>query len=88
MAAIPEVTSPLASAPTTAGADLLTPIEASVLLCLSVPHLALLRCKRLGPRYLKLGHRTIRYHRSDLIDWLDHCTRSTADSDATLANRS
>jgi hypothetical protein len=49
----------------------LTPEEAAKFLRLSAQHLANLRCKRLGPPYLKVSPHAVRYRLDDLIAYLE-----------------
>ncbi len=51
--------------------DYLSPEEASAYLRLSVGHLAQLRYRGEGPKYLKPTAKTVLYRRSDLDSWLN-----------------
>lgn len=49
---------------------LIPPVELSDRLGLTPQLLADWRSRRVGPAYLKLGHRTVRYRSSDVDKWL------------------
>jgi len=51
--------------------DLLTPEQAAELMSRSVLTLQDMRTKGGGPKYVKLGHRTIRYRREDIEAWIN-----------------
>lgn len=60
---------------------LLTTEQAAVLLGFHPSYLAKARLTGTGPRFLKIGARSVRYRRSDIDAWLADKTRiSTADS--------
>lgn len=48
---------------------LLTPKEAAAFLQVSEKLLEKWRMKGTGPKFRRLGHRTVRYLQADLIDW-------------------
>lgn len=48
---------------------LLTPKEAAAFLRVSEKTLEGWRSKGTGPKFRRLGHRTVRYLQADLIDW-------------------
>lgn len=50
--------------------NLLTPKEAAVFLRVAEKTLEGWRSKGTGPKFLRLGRRTVRYLQADLIDWL------------------
>lgn len=49
---------------------LLKPEDAAEILGCTTKHLEGLRCRGGGPRYVRLGWRTVRYRRSQLESWL------------------
>lgn len=53
---------------------LLTENEAAAVLCLSVKTLRTWRCRKSGPRYIKLGG-AVRYAISDLGEYVQQCAR-------------
>lgn len=55
---------------------LMTAGEAGDLLAMTTGALAQLRYAGTGPKYLKLGGRSVRYRREDLEEWLRQCTRT------------
>lgn len=57
--------------------DLLNPKEASAVVTLTVGYLAKLRRESLGPPWIKIGKRVVRYRRADLLAWLAQHERST-----------
>lgn len=58
------------------GEILLTPKEAATFLRVSESFLAKSRMRGDGPRYRKLS-RAIRYLKSDLLDWLKACAKTS-----------
>lgn len=52
------------------GEDLLTPRQAAAVLEVALCTLAAWRYRGTGPSYRRLGYRTVRYSRMDIIDWL------------------
>ncbi len=70
---LPDTTSiePAPQPPATATDELLTPEAAAVLLGCAAATLAKWRCLRSdGPRFIKLGARTVRYPASELRAWI------------------
>ncbi len=55
---------------------LMTASEASDLLAMTKGALAQLRYLGTGPRFVKLGKRSVRYRPEDLEAWISQCTRS------------
>lgn len=51
--------------------DLLAPDQVAKLLGVTRKRLAEWRSQGIGPEFLKLGHRTVRYHVEDLDTWLE-----------------
>lgn len=51
--------------------QLLTPAEVAELLKLQPSTLVEWRRLRKGPRHIRVGHRTVRYRRSDIDAWLE-----------------
>lgn len=51
--------------------QLLTVDETAALLKISVEQLKEWRMRGEGPKILRLGHRTVRYRRSDIRAWMD-----------------
>ena len=51
--------------------NVLTTQEAAQVLGLAVTTLCKYRCFGGGPRYLKIGKKSVRYRMSDLTTWLD-----------------
>jgi excisionase family DNA binding protein len=49
---------------------LLTPREVADLLRVSLDHLKGWRCSGTGPRFVRLGHRTVRYDEASVEQWL------------------
>ena len=58
------------------GSELLTPKEAASFLKVSQSFLAKKRMHGDGPRYRKLS-RAVRYLKSDLLDWLKVCAKTS-----------
>lgn len=56
--------------------EYLNPDEASALARVSKHHLAQLRFKGEGPKFLKPTPRTVLYRRSDIIAWLEASERT------------
>ena len=50
---------------------LLTQRQAAVVLCLSERSIERLRCTGLGPRFVRVGQRSIRYRQSDLAAYVE-----------------
>ena len=58
----------------------LKPRAAAAYACLSVASLARMRVEGNGPRFIKVGHRSVLYDRCDLDSWLcERKRRCTAD---------
>lgn len=53
--------------------DLVDPIAASCRLRLSRSKLAAMRCRGTGPKFVKMGARTVYYRVRDLDEYLDRC---------------
>lgn len=51
--------------------EIMTPQQAAAFLGLSVDHMRDMRAEKIGPAYSQPASKTIRYLRSDLIDWLN-----------------
>lgn len=51
--------------------DLLTDTEAAAILNLGVRTLRNWRCNGLGPRWVKIGLRAVRYHRRDIAAFIE-----------------
>jgi predicted DNA-binding transcriptional regulator AlpA len=51
--------------------QMLTAHEVASILRLSVPTLSEWRSSGIGPTFKRLGHRTIRYRREDVLAWID-----------------
>ena len=64
---------------------LLTTRQASELLGLSVYHLARLRCEGGGPRFVKLGHSSVRYRAADLESWVESRVRQNTTGEGEAA---
>ena len=60
---------------------LLSPQDAADFLCTTPGNLAVLRCKRQGPKYIKLG-KSVRYAPADLIAYIESRTVSPVTADA------
>lgn len=60
---------------------LLTPPEAAAFLQVSERLLEKWRSKGTGPKYRRLGHRTIRYLQDDLTNWPGITTKKTTDKE-------
>lgn len=60
----------------------LTVDEASILCGLSPRTLESLRQKGNGPKFFKIGQRTVRYRRADLMEWIGAPRLSTAEGAA------
>lgn len=65
--------------------SLLNPREASAYVGLSESHLAKLRCWGQGPRFSKLGSRSVRYLRADLDAWISAGMRTSTATGAEVA---
>lgn len=61
---------------------LLTPIEAAAFLQLTVKTLEKWRGKGIGPKFRRMGHRTVRYSQDDLVNW-PGMVNTTASTPAT-----
>jgi predicted DNA-binding transcriptional regulator AlpA len=59
-------------------AALLTDVQAAERLNLKVQTLRKWRLEKVGPVYLKMGIRSVRYQESDLEEWIANCPRCTA----------
>jgi excisionase family DNA binding protein len=57
----------------------LTPAETAKLLRISQDQLQKLRSAGTGPAYSRIGHRTVRYERSNVIAWLRQQASSRPD---------
>ena len=55
---------------------LMTATEAGDLLAMTRGALAQLRYMGTGPKFVKLGGRSVRYRREDLEEWIAECTRT------------
>ena len=55
---------------------LMTAGEAGDLLAMTKGALAQMRYLGTGPRFVKLGKRSVRYRHEDLEDWIAQCTRT------------
>jgi predicted DNA-binding transcriptional regulator AlpA len=59
---------------------LLTQRQAAVVLCLSERSIERLRCSGLGPRFVRVGQRSVRYRQSDLAAYVEaRAVRSTSE---------
>jgi predicted DNA-binding transcriptional regulator AlpA len=70
-----------ASAATTYSEPLLNTAQAAAVLGFHASYLAKARLSGTGPKYLKIGGRSVRYRRADIEAWLANKTR-TSTSDA------
>jgi len=51
--------------------EFFTTAEAATLLSLQASTLHQWRCAKKGPKFTRIGSRTIRYHSQDLINWIE-----------------
>lgn len=58
-----------------ASSKLYAPPELAARLGVTVNNLAQMRFRGTGPRYVKVGAKTIRYRESDVEEWLESRTR-------------
>jgi predicted DNA-binding transcriptional regulator AlpA len=65
--------------------EVLTAPQAADFLKLSVSTINKLRTYGGGPKFIKLGSRRIGYLKSDLLEWLQSCSRCASTSDPTAA---
>jgi predicted DNA-binding transcriptional regulator AlpA len=56
---------------------LVTPADAARQVCVSVGALAQLRYLGTGPRFVKLGVKTVRYRQQDLDEWIEKSLRDS-----------
>jgi predicted DNA-binding transcriptional regulator AlpA len=70
------MTSSALQSPSRTNAQLLNEVEAGQFLSLSHRTLQNWRVKGGGPKYLKIGAKSVRYRITDLQSWLDNATRS------------
>jgi predicted DNA-binding transcriptional regulator AlpA len=54
---------------------LLTPDEVAAMIACPTSTLRGLRAVGKGPRYIRLGHKVIRYRRADIEDYIAACTK-------------
>jgi predicted DNA-binding transcriptional regulator AlpA len=65
--------------------NLLTTDDVARLTGLTVQWLAVMRMKKIGPRFVKLG-RAVRYRRGDIDAWLESCSVPTEQEWPSLRN--
>lgn len=59
---------------------LIKPEDAAVMLGINLQTLAVWRCKRRGPMYVKIGGRAVRYPLEQLQAWIDRRTVSPVEN--------
>ena len=64
---------------TSTAGDLLDEVEAALLLNLAIATLRNWRSKKIGPRWLKIGARAVRYRREDITAFISAGERGSRD---------
>jgi len=67
--------------------ELLTPEEAAKIMGRAVTTLQSMRSNGGGPKFIKVGHRTVRYKREDIMAWLEQRTFNNTTEEAQKRGR-
>ncbi len=61
--------------------QLMTDVQVAELTGLKIQTLANWRCRRVGPPFVRLGNRTVRYNREAILEWIEESTINSGAKD-------